>query len=103
MNSFQQPEPIQFWSGMRRPSTLFKNSAENDTSAIGIQPTTGSRALGIVQTAVFNAVNAFDREYDSYLGLDPGTPTEGASEDAAVAGAAVTALASVFPGSEFSQ
>ncbi len=73
---------------------------EDDPNGIGIQPTTGSRALGIVQTAVFNAANAFDGGYESYLGFDPGTPTEGASVDAAVAGAAITALASVFPANE---
>ncbi|MEO0374919.1 MAG: hypothetical protein AAF329_09905 [Cyanobacteria bacterium P01_A01_bin.17] len=73
---------------------------EDDPNAIGIQPTTGSRALGIVQTSVFNAVNAFDGEYESYLGLDPGDPAVGASQDAAVAGASVTALAGVFPANE---
>lgn len=73
---------------------------EDDPNGIGIQPTTGSRALGIVQTSVFNAVNAFDGTYESYLGLDPGAPATGASQDAAVAGASVTALASVFPANE---
>ena len=73
---------------------------EDDPNGIGIQPTTGSRALGIVQTSVFNAVNAFDGQFESYLGLNPGTPADGASTDAAVAGAAVTALANVFPANE---
>jgi hypothetical protein len=71
-----------------------------ETNPVGIAPTVGSRAMAILQTSVFNAANAFEGTYESYLGLDPGTPTEGASQDAAVAGAAVTALASLFPGTE---
>ena len=74
--------------------------ADNDITGIGIEPTVGSRGLAIVQTSVFNAVNAFSGEFDSYLGLDPGTPVAGASQDAAVAGASVTALANVLPGTE---
>jgi len=74
--------------------------ADNDSTGIGIVPTFGSRALAIIQTSVFNAANAFSGEYESYLGLDPGTPAYGASIDAAVAGASVTALASVLPGTQ---
>ena len=73
---------------------------DSDSTGIGIEPTVGSRGLGIIQTSVFNAVNAFSGEFESYLDLDPGTPAAGASEDAAVAGAAVTALATVLPGTE---
>ena len=73
---------------------------DNDPTGIGIEPTVGSRGLAIVQTSVFNAVNAFDGEFEFYLDLDPGTPPEGASDEAAVAGAAVAALASVLPGTE---
>ncbi|MEO0948621.1 MAG: hypothetical protein AAFY11_10860, partial [Cyanobacteria bacterium J06641_5] len=73
---------------------------DNDLTGIGIEPTVGSRGLAIVQTSVFNAVNAFAGEFESYLGLDPGTPAAGASEAAAAAGASVAALASVLPGTE---
>jgi hypothetical protein len=71
-----------------------------ETNPVGLAPTVGSRAMAILQNSVFNAVNAFEGTYDSYLGLDSGTPAEGASQDAAVAGASVTALASLFPGTE---
>ena len=73
---------------------------DTDTTGIGIEPTVGSRALAIVQTSVFNAANAFDGGFESYLGLDPGVPADGASIDAAVAGAAITAIASTLPGTE---
>ncbi|WP_017327051.1 hypothetical protein [Synechococcus sp. PCC 7336] len=71
---------------------------DSDATGIGIEPTVGSRALAIIQTSVFNAVNAFDEDFEFYLDLDPGSPAAGASADAAVAGAAVTALANVLPG-----
>ena len=73
---------------------------DNDTIGIGIEPTVGSRALAIVQTSVFNTVNAFDEDFEFYLDLDPGTPAVGTSADAAVAGAAVTALVNVLPGTQ---
>ena len=75
---------------------------DNDTTGIGIEPTVGSRALAIVQTSVFNAANAFEERFEFYGGseLDPGDPEDGASVDAAVAGASVTALANVLPGTE---
>ena len=73
---------------------------DNDTTGIGIEPTVGSRALAIVQTSVFNAANAFEERFEFYLGLDPGEPADGASVDAAVAGASVTALANVLPGTD---
>lgn len=96
--SAQGANPVLAWHATALNS--IQEFGEDDPNGIGIQPTTGSRALGIVQTAVFNAANAFDGTYESFLGLNPGTPTEGASVDAAVAGAAVTALASVFPANE---
>ena len=73
---------------------------DNDSTRIGIVPTFGSRALAIVQTSVFNAANAFEEKFESFLELDPGSPKAGASIDAAVAGASATALASVFPGTQ---
>ena len=73
---------------------------DNDSTGIGIEPTVGSRGLAIIQTSVFNAVNAFSGTFEFYEDLNPGTPATGVSEDAAVAGAAVTALASVLPGTE---
>jgi hypothetical protein len=45
--------------------------------------------------AMFEAANAVDRRYRSYLGIDPAAP--GASEDAAVMAAAHAVLAACYP------
>src|SRR5439155_8173885 len=54
-----------------------------------------SRALAIVQAAVFDAVNSIDRSYSPYL-LQLSAP-RGASIDAAAAQAAHDTLVSLFP------
>jgi PAP2 superfamily len=58
-------------------------------------PGRASRALAIVHIAVFEAVNAIDRRYESYLGI----PAVGsrASMDAAIALAAHDTLAALYP------
>lgn len=54
-----------------------------------------SRALTRASLAMFEAVNAIDRRYESYLGFPPGDPA--ASQDAAAATAAYTVLVGAFP------
>lgn len=90
--------PVQAWHAVALNAIQEFGEPETDPTQIGIEPTIGSRALGIVQTSVFNAVNAFDGGFEFYLGLNPGTPVDGASDAAAVAGAAVTGTAGVLPG-----
>ncbi len=58
-------------------------------------PTAGSRAMAIVQLAVFDAINAVGRRYPSYAGV-PRAPSD-TSPAAAVAQAAHDALAALWP------
>lgn len=58
-------------------------------------PTYGSRAMAIVQLAMFDAINAIAGRYPSYAGL-PRAPSD-TSPDAAVAQAAHDALAALWP------
>jgi hypothetical protein len=69
----------------------------NDDWIYGAQfgPGRASRAIAMVQIAVFDAVNAIAGGYQSYTGLAPAPP--GASMDAAIAQAAHDTLAALFP------
>jgi len=58
-------------------------------------PTSASRALAIVQVAVFDTLNCFERDYQSYI-VDK-NPRNGASAKAAVAQAAHDTLVALFP------
>lgn len=58
-------------------------------------PPAASRAMAIVHTAIFDAVNSISREYEPYLTRVVVHPR--ASQDAAVAGAAHQALVALFP------
>ncbi|NJN24078.1 MAG: hypothetical protein HC810_06390 [Acaryochloridaceae cyanobacterium RL_2_7] len=62
---------------------------------IGIPPTEGSRMLAIMSTAVFDTVNAFSNQYESYA-IDRAAP-KGASLNAAIAGAAFRVLKELLP------
>jgi hypothetical protein len=61
-------------------------------------PRTGEhdRAQTQVAIAMFEALNAIDRRYESYLGMAPAAP--GASQDAAAATAAYQVLIAHYPG-----
>lgn len=61
-------------------------------------PRTGEndRATTRMALAMFEALNAIDRRYESYLGMAPAAP--GASQEAAAATAAYQVLISHFPG-----
>ncbi|MGA9583221.1 MAG: vanadium-dependent haloperoxidase [Allosphingosinicella sp.] len=61
-------------------------------------PRTGEhdRAQTQVAIAMFEALNAIDRRYESYLGMAPAAP--GASQDAAAATAAYRVLVTHYPG-----
>jgi hypothetical protein len=56
----------------------------------------GDRAITRTSLAMFEAVNAIDRRYESYLGIPAGDPA--ASQDAALATAAYKVLLHHFPG-----
>jgi hypothetical protein len=73
---------------LKNDSLLGANAKQN-------LPTRSSRALAIVQAAVFDAVNSIDRSYDPYL-IEVPVP-QGASITAAAAQAAHDTLAALFP------
>jgi hypothetical protein len=72
-----------------------KNDSLLGASARQNNPVHASRALGIVQAAVFDAVNSIDRSYDPYL-IQVNAP-QGASIPAAAAQAAHDTLVNLFP------
>ena len=71
--------------------------APGETRAFGEQlgPGRSSRAMAIVHIAMFEAMNAIDRSFDSYLDMHPVHP--GASMDAAMAQAAHDTLVALYP------
>jgi len=64
-------------------------------SSPGSQPPDAQRALSRTALAMFEAVNAIDRRYESYLGLPTSNPA--ASQDAAAATAAYKILLKHYP------
>jgi hypothetical protein len=71
--------------------------AAGETRTFGEQlgPGRSARAMAIVHIAMFEALNAIEGRYRSYLGLAPARPNT--SRDAAVARAARDTLAAMFP------
>ena len=60
-------------------------------------PTRASRAMAIVHVAMFEALNALDRRFTSYVGLPAANKPKKISADAAVAQAARDTLVVLFP------
>jgi hypothetical protein len=71
--------------------------APDETRSFGEQlgPTRASRAMAIVHIAIFDAINAITRQYQSYTGVQ--APPSAISLDAAVAQAAHDTLAALYP------
>jgi hypothetical protein len=65
--------------------------------APGVSPFAQARLMSIVQLAVFEAVNAIEKDYEPYRG--PVVARAGASADAAAIAAAYSVLKNYFPGS----
>jgi PAP2 superfamily/RTX calcium-binding nonapeptide repeat (4 copies) len=63
----------------------------------GLLPPVASRALAMLHTSVYDAVNAIDKKHSSYFVKDIVAPP-GASREAAAAGAAHQVLVNLFPG-----
>ena len=66
----------------------------------GTIPPVVPRNGAVLQTAVYDAVNAFEEEFEPYSVDDE--PPEGASAEAAAVGAAYTALSELYPGQQAS-
>ncbi len=78
--------------------STFLNAAQEDPESgdpVGSGPPEGSRNFALLSAAIYDTVNAFDRDYTPYL-VDRNAPV-GASLEAAVAGAASTVLATLYP------
>jgi hypothetical protein len=70
---------------------------ESRTYGEQLGPTRASRAMAIVHIAMFEALNALDHRYASYVGLPAVDKAKKVSPDAAVAQAARDTLAALFP------
>lgn len=66
---------------------------------VSSQPPLVARNLAMIHTAMFDAVNAFSGEYAAYLQGLPSAPA-GASQEAAIAGAAFTVASALYPDSD---
>jgi hypothetical protein len=86
-------DPVLFWNGV----ALQAAATDHNVSAPGLQfgPTRASRALAIVQGAVYDAVNSILPSSNPYL-IQVAAP-HGASVNAAVAEAAYTTLVNLYP------
>ena len=62
-------------------------------------PTRTAWALAIVHIAMFDAVNAIDKSFEAYIPVTQ-SPTQGASQEAAIAQAARETLAALYPNQE---
>jgi len=88
-----------FTSGARADAVLDWNDVTlAEVTASGQLPPDGARTMAMVHVAVFDALNAIDRRYEPVALRESGP--EGASTDAAVASAAYTVLAALFPSRE---
>ena len=71
-------------------------SAIATTAVVTQGPPTTAVDFAIVHAAMYDAINAIDRRYETYK-IDPVATTRGASPEAAVAAAAHRALVGLFP------
>ncbi|MEM6703856.1 MAG: vanadium-dependent haloperoxidase [Acidobacteriota bacterium] len=89
---------ILLWHEIVLDSVAIDHTPDPDTGDVALDnggPTRTSRALAIVQIAVFDAVNAIWPRYTAYSDFE--AVPEGASLDAAIATASYTAQAALFP------
>lgn len=91
----ENPKPttdsVRRWNGIALDAVGIDSARYNEQAG----PTRSSRALAIVQIAVFDAVNAIAGGYESYTELPPAPPNT--SFDAAVAQAAHDTLVALYP------
>lgn len=94
-----QADRALLWHEIALDAVAIDHTPDPDTGAVDLSnggPTRTSRALAMAQIAVFDAVNAILDQYTPYNDLGP-TP-QNASIDAAIAYAAYTTLATLYPG-----
>jgi hypothetical protein len=95
----ESTKALRYWNEVAMNATGLDHTplADGEIRVFGEQfgPLRASRAMAIVHIAIFDAVNAIARHYESYTGL-PSAP-HGTSMDAAVAQAAHDTLVQLFP------
>lgn len=90
---------VVFWFNTMLDSSALDHTPDPDSGEVAFHqggPTRSSRAFAIVQTAVFDALNAFEQKYVPYNDLGD-LNTEDASKDAAIAYAAHDTLRALYP------
>lgn len=99
-NKLKKPsDRVVFWFNAMLDSSAIDHTPDPDTGEVDFYqggPTRSSRAFAIVQTAVFDALNAFGNEYRSYNDLGE-LDTKNASRDAAITYAAYETLRALYP------
>ena len=94
-------EPIEVWSTAAMDAMAVDHTpvAPNETRVFGEQvgPARSARAMAIVHIAMFEAMNAIDRKYQSYTGTSAITTHTRVDMRAAVAQAAYDALVFLYP------
>ena len=95
---------ITHWNGIAIDASGLDHTpvaaGENRVFGEQLGPTRSSRAMAIVHIAIFEAVNAIARRYQSYAGVAAAAPDT--SMDAAVAQAAHDTLAALYPSQQSS-
>src|SRR5688572_3954858 len=87
-------DAVLYWNEVAVQAVIADHSGTFSTPEQG-GPTRTARALGIIQIAVYDAVNAIDGSFTPYLPVTA-NPV-GASMDAAIAQAAHDALMAIYP------
>ena len=93
---------IKFWHNVALDTVALDHTPLSEGAAPALNqggPTRTSRALAMVQIAVFDALNAIEEEYVSYTGIDD-DDFEDASPHSAVAWAAFRTLKRLYPAQE---
>lgn len=90
-------EFVRHWSHIAIDASGLDHKPTDSTHNFGEQvgPCRAARAMAIVHVAVFEAVNAIDRKYQSYVGFAPAEPDT--SLRAAIAQASCDTLDALFP------
>ncbi|MEM7586622.1 MAG: chloroperoxidase [Acidobacteriota bacterium] len=93
-----QADRLLMWHEIALDSVAIDHTPDPDTGEVGLDnggPTRTSRALAMVQIAVFDAVNSIRPRYTAYSDLE--RAPDGASVDAAIAMASYTVQAEIYP------
>ncbi|MCY7294900.1 vanadium-dependent haloperoxidase [Alteromonas sp. a30] len=91
---------IKYWHGVALDTVALDHTPAGEEGAPVNQggPTRTSRALAMIQIAVFEALNVLDGEYRSYVKGLNGKKFQEASPEATVVAAAYEALVALYPG-----